>query len=116
MIPLVAPLIAACAPLGAPAAKVPDAVVLGKPYDNQNPFAKVVRGQDRQPVVYEDRYLVAFMDYSPASPGHVLVISKTSKARNLLEMKDADLIRLLHAARRIGRAEIAGLGADGFTV
>jgi diadenosine tetraphosphate (Ap4A) HIT family hydrolase/pimeloyl-ACP methyl ester carboxylesterase len=116
VIPLVAPFIAACAALGAPAAKVPDAVVLGKPYDNQNAFAKAVRGQERQPVVYEDRSLVAFMDFSPASPGHVLVISKTSKARNLLEMKDADVIRLLHAARRIGRAEIAGLGADGFTV
>jgi diadenosine tetraphosphate (Ap4A) HIT family hydrolase len=116
MIPLVAPLIAACAAMGAPAVAVPEAVVLGKPYDQQNAFAKVVRGQDRQPVVYEDKYLVAFMDYSPASPGHVLVISKTSKARNVLEMSDPDLIRLLHAARRIGRAEIAGLGADGFTI
>jgi len=116
MIPLVAPLIAACAALGTPSAKVPDAVVLGKAYDPQNAFAKAVRGQDRQPVVYEDKYLIAFMDYSPASPGHVLVISKTSRARNLLEMKDADITRLIHAARRIGRGEIAGLGADGFTV
>jgi diadenosine tetraphosphate (Ap4A) HIT family hydrolase/pimeloyl-ACP methyl ester carboxylesterase len=116
MIPLVAPLIAACAALGTPGIKVPDAVVLGQPYDTQNPFAKAVRGQDRQPVVYENKYLVAFMDYSPASPGHVLVISKTSKARNLLEMKDVDITRLIHAARRIGRAEMAGLGADGFTI
>jgi len=116
MIPLVAPFVAACAALGNPAVTVPDAVVLGKPYDPQNPFAKIVRHEARQGTVYEDKYLIAFMDYSPASPGHVLVISKTSKARNLLEMKDADLVRLLHTARRIGRAEIAGLGADGFTI
>src|SRR4051812_9302299 len=102
MIPLVVPFIAACAALGTPRVTVPDAVALGKPYDPQNPFAAIVRHQDRQAIVYEDRHLMAFMDYSAASPGHVLVISKTSKARNLLEMKDADLIRLLHAARRIG--------------
>jgi diadenosine tetraphosphate (Ap4A) HIT family hydrolase/alpha/beta superfamily hydrolase len=116
MIPLVVPFIAACAALGTPRVTVPDAVVLGKPYDPQNAFARIVRHQDTQAPVYEDRYLIAFMDYSAASPGHVLVISKTSKARNLLEMKDSDLIRLLHAARRIGRAEMAGLGADGFTI
>ncbi len=116
MIPLVAPFIAACAPWGVPPAKVPDAVVLGKAYDDQNPFAKIVRGQNRMPVVYEDHDVIAFMDYEPASPGHVLVISKTSHARNLLEMNDKDLARLMKIVRRIGRAEISGLGADGFTV
>ncbi|WP_404711643.1 alpha/beta fold hydrolase [Sphingomonas sp. MMS24-J13] len=116
MIPLVAPLIAACAPWGVPPAKVPDAVVIGKAYDEQNPFAKIVRHETRVPVVYEDRNVIAFMDYEPASPGHVLVISKTSKARNLLEVSDKDLTRLLVVARRVGRAEISGLGADGFTV
>jgi diadenosine tetraphosphate (Ap4A) HIT family hydrolase/pimeloyl-ACP methyl ester carboxylesterase len=116
MIPLVAPLIAACAPWGVPPAKVPDAVVLGKAYDDQNPFAKIVRGQNRMPVVYEDRNVIAFMDYEPATPGHVLVISKTSRARNLLEMNDKDLARLMKVVRRVGRAEISGLGADGFTV
>ena len=116
MIPIVAPLLAACAPLGAPGVRVPDAVVLGKAYDPQNPFAKVVRGEPSQPKVYEDRRVVAFMDYSPASPGHVLVISKTSRARNLLEISDKDAGRVLNVARAVGRAEISGLGADGFTI
>jgi len=116
MIPLVVPFLAACAALGTPSVTVPEAVVLGKPYDLQNPFAKFVRHEASQSTVYEDRNVLAFMDYSAASPGHVLVISKTSKARNLLEMQDSDLIRLLHVARQIGRAQIAGLGADGFTI
>jgi len=116
MIPLVVPFLAACAAMGTPPVTVPQAVVLGKPYDEQNPFAKFVRHEASQSTVYEDKYVLAFMDYSAASPGHVLVISKTSKARNLLEMQDADLIRLLHVARQIGRAQIAGLGADGFTI
>jgi diadenosine tetraphosphate (Ap4A) HIT family hydrolase/dienelactone hydrolase len=67
-------------------------------------------------VVYEDRNVIAFMDYEPASPGHVLVISKTSRARNILEMNDKDLSRLMKVARQVGRAEISGLGADGFTI
>jgi diadenosine tetraphosphate (Ap4A) HIT family hydrolase/pimeloyl-ACP methyl ester carboxylesterase len=116
VIDLVAPFLAACAPLGPPSVAVPPAVVLGRPYDAQNPFAKIIRGELGQAKVYEDRRVVAFMDYSPAAPGHVLVISKTSKARNLLEMSDNDVKRLMRVARRVGRAEIAGLGADGFTI
>jgi diadenosine tetraphosphate (Ap4A) HIT family hydrolase/pimeloyl-ACP methyl ester carboxylesterase len=46
----------------------------------------------------------------------VLVISKATKARNLLEVSDKDLARLMVVARRVGRAEMSGLGADGFTV
>jgi histidine triad (HIT) family protein len=116
MIPLVAPLIAACAPVGTPSPAVPPAVVLGRPYDPQNPFARIIRGELTQAKVYEDRRVLAFMDHAPASPGHVLVISRTSRARNLLEMKDGEVKRLLRVARRIGRAEMSGLGADGFTI
>lgn len=116
MIGIVAPLLAACAPWGVPPAKVPDAVVLGRPYDPQNPFGKIVRHEDIVPIIYEDARVIAFLDYSPASPGHVLVISKTSRARNLLDVEDRDLTRLMDVARKIGRAEISGLGADGFTI
>jgi diadenosine tetraphosphate (Ap4A) HIT family hydrolase/pimeloyl-ACP methyl ester carboxylesterase len=117
MIPLVAPLIAACEPLYPPRVATPDAVVLGKPYDPQNPFAKFVRHEGVKPtVIYEDKTVLVFLDYKPASPGHALVISKVSKARNVLEMPDAVLIHLLHVARQVGRAEISGLGADGFTI
>jgi diadenosine tetraphosphate (Ap4A) HIT family hydrolase len=116
MIPLVAPFIAACQLWGVPPAQVPPAVVFGKAYDEQNPFAKIVRHDTKVPTVYEDRNVIAFMDYEPATPGHVLIISKTSRARNVLEMNDKDLSRLMKVARRIGRAEISGLGADGFTI
>jgi diadenosine tetraphosphate (Ap4A) HIT family hydrolase len=116
MIELLAPLIAACAPVKPPSVAVPPAVVLGQPYDPRNPFARIIGGERSSPVVYEDRRILAFMDYAPASPGHVLIISKRSKARNLLEMRDSDLKPLMTLARRIGRAEISGLGADGFTI
>ncbi|WP_420140211.1 HIT family protein [Sphingomonas sp.] len=116
MIPLIAPLLAACAPVLPPAGAVPPAVAFGRPYDDRNPFARVIRGERATPVIYEDRRLLAFMDYAPASPGHVLVILKRSKARNLLEVRDGDLKVVMRLARRIGRAEVSGLGADGFTI
>ena len=116
MIALVAPLIAACAPVPSPSIAVPPAVVFGLPYDRQNPFARILRGELPVAQVYEDRRILAFMDNAPASPGHVLVILRNSHARNLIEARDGEMKRLLHVARRIGRAEMSGLGADGFTI
>lgn len=116
MIPIVAPLLAACAAWGHPPTRVPPAVEFGRAYDVQNPFAAIVRHRTVVPIVFEDRHVIAFLDHAPVSPGHVLVISKDSRARNLLEVSDRDLSRLMRVARRVGRAEIGGLGADGFTI
>lgn len=85
-------------------------------YDPNNPFAKIIRGEQTAPKVYEDADVLAFMDRAPAEPGHVLVISKTSKARNILEMSSADLAKLMAVAARVGQAQVDGLGVEGFTV
>jgi diadenosine tetraphosphate (Ap4A) HIT family hydrolase/pimeloyl-ACP methyl ester carboxylesterase len=91
-------------------------IPLKAPYDENNPFAKILRGETVVPKVYEDDQVLAFMDYAPAEPGHVLVISKTSKARNILEVSPQDLARLMAVTQRIGQAQIDGLGVDGFTI
>jgi diadenosine tetraphosphate (Ap4A) HIT family hydrolase/pimeloyl-ACP methyl ester carboxylesterase len=85
-------------------------------YDENNPFAKILRGETAVPKVYEDDQVLAFMDYAPAEPGHVLVISKTSKARNILEIAPADLSRIMAVAARVGQAQVDGLGVQGFTI
>jgi diadenosine tetraphosphate (Ap4A) HIT family hydrolase/pimeloyl-ACP methyl ester carboxylesterase len=85
-------------------------------YDDNNPFAKILRGEIVVPKVYEDDQVLAFMDYAPAEPGHVLVISKTSKARNILEIAPADLSRIMAVAARVGQAQVDGLGVQGFTI
>lgn len=89
---------------------------LSAPYDETNPFARIIRGEIGAIKVYEDDHVLAFMDYAPAEPGHVLVISKTSKARNLLEMAPQDLARLMAVVQRVGQAQVDGLGAGGFTI
>lgn len=46
------------------------------PYDPQNIFAKILRGEIPCTKVYEDDWALAFNDIAPAAPVHVLVIPK----------------------------------------
>ena len=48
------------------------------PYDDQNVFAKILRGEVPNNTVYEDEWALAFHDIAPAAPIHVLVIPKGS--------------------------------------
>ena len=48
------------------------------PYDDQNIFAKILRGEIPCDKVYEDDYVLAFNDITPQAPVHVLVIPKGS--------------------------------------
>ncbi|MDB5679388.1 histidine triad nucleotide-binding protein [Sphingomonas bacterium] len=45
-----------------------------RPYDDQNIFAKILRGEIPSKRVYEDEWAVAFHDIAPAAPIHILVI------------------------------------------
>ena len=46
------------------------------PYDKNNIFAKIIRGEIPAKKIYEDENILAFYDISKASPIHVLVIPK----------------------------------------
>lgn len=45
-------------------------------YDNQNIFAKILRGEIPCDKVYEDDHVLAFNDIAPKAPVHILVIPK----------------------------------------
>jgi histidine triad (HIT) family protein len=47
-----------------------------QPYDDQNIFARILRGEVPAKKVHEDEHALAFHDISPAAPVHVLVIPK----------------------------------------
>lgn len=44
------------------------------PYDDQNIFAKILRGEIPSKRVYEDAFAIAFHDINPLAPTHLLVI------------------------------------------
>lgn len=85
-------------------------------YDDANIFAKIVRGEIPSARIFEDDDVLAFMDAFPQSKGHCLVISKTSKARNLLEVEADVLVKVMAAVQRLTRAARKALNPDGLVV
>lgn len=85
-------------------------------YDPQNVFAKILRGEIPGVPVWEDDQVYVFMDAFPQSQGHTLVISKTSTARNILEMTADDLATVMNAVQRTARAITKALSPDGLVV
>ena len=85
-------------------------------YDLNNVFARILRAELPAAKVYEDDHVLAFMDVFPQSRGHLLVIAKGSRARNLLDVEPEDLDRLMRTAQRLARAVNAALKPDGIVV
>ena len=84
-------------------------------YDDQNIFAKILRGELPCHKVYEDDMTFAFMDISPRADGHVLVLPKAA-ARNMLDADRSDLAAMAATVQKIARAQMKAFGADGITV
>jgi histidine triad (HIT) family protein len=85
-------------------------------YDDGNIFAKILRGEAPCVKVFEDPDVLAFMDVFPQAPGHVLVIPKNSRARNLLEAEPEVVATLFQATQRLAQAVRAALKPDGLTI
>ena len=84
-------------------------------YDNQNIFAKILRGEMPAMKIYEDDKTFAFMDIMPRGDGHCLVIPK-APARNLLDADPADLAAVAATAQKLAGAAMKAFDADGVTV
>ena len=75
-------------------------------------FCKIVAGELPSQKVDEDERTVAFMDISPATRGHLLVVPR-EHVRNLLEVQPEDLQATMAAAQRLARRVSERLGAAG---
>ena len=91
-------------------------MTLQAPYDPDNIFARILKGQIPSVKVWEDDDVLVFMDVFPQSEGHVLVVSKTSTARNLLEIEPEVLAKVMEATRRTARAVEKALRPEGFQI
>lgn len=85
-------------------------------YDPDNIFAKILRGEIPSVKVWEDDDVLVFMDVFPQSEGHTLIISKTSTARNLLEMEPEVLAKVAAATQRTAKAIEKALKPEGFQI
>lgn len=84
-------------------------------YDNENIFAKIIRGEIPCHKVYEDDLAVAFMDVMPQSNGHTLVVPK-APSRNLLDVAPETLSAIAPLLQRVARAAKKAFAADGISV
>ncbi|MDI6623933.1 MAG: HIT family protein [Brevundimonas sp.] len=91
-------------------------MTLHAPYDPDNIFARILRGEIPAVKVWEDDHVLAFMDVFPQSEGHVLIVSKTSTARTLLDIEPEVLARLAAATQRTARAVVKALRPEGFKI
>src|SRR4029079_4827699 len=85
-------------------------------YDDNNLFAKILRGEVPAVKVYEDADVLAFMDIFPQARGHLLVLPKNVKARNFLELPEERVASLMTAVHRLTKAAVKVLNPDGITV
>ena len=71
-------------------------------------FCKIVAGELPAQIIAEDERTISFMDISPATRGHALVIPR-NHYRDLWEIDPEDLAAVAHGAQRVRDR----LGADG---
>jgi diadenosine tetraphosphate (Ap4A) HIT family hydrolase len=88
-----------------------------QPYDDNNIFARILRGEIPSRKVYEDEHVLAFHDINPLAPTHILVIPKgpyVSWDDFSAEASDAEMAGFVRAIGKIAREE--GLVESGYRV
>ena len=84
-------------------------------YDEQNIFARILRGELPASKVYEDGDVLVIMDVMPQGKGHTLVIPK-APSRNMLDIGADDLRNTILAVQRVARAVQKAFDAPGVLV
>lgn len=82
------------------------------PYDNNNIFARILRGELPKVAVYEDDLTLALMDIMPSVEGHTLVITK-EQAEGILDLSPDGAAALIRTTQKVARAVKKGLNASG---
>ncbi len=85
------------------------------PYDDQNIFARILRGEIPCRKVFEDAHVLAFHDINPQAPAHILVIPRgayCSWADFSAQASDAEIGGFVRAVGQIARE--LGYEADGY--
>lgn len=84
-------------------------------YDNDNIFAKILRGEMPSFKIYEDDNTFVFMDIMPRGKGHSLVIPK-APCRNMLDATPQTIAFVHQTVQKVSQTAMAAFGADGITI
>jgi histidine triad (HIT) family protein len=86
-----------------------------KPYDPNNIFARILRGELPCSKIYEDAHALAFHDINPQAPVHILVIPKgayVSWDDFSMRANDTEIVGFIRAIGLVAREQ--GLVAPGY--
>src|SRR3989338_5273816 len=78
-------------------------------------FCKIISGELPSHKVYEDEFILAFLDVNPVNPGHTLVVPKKHVA-NFEEADEEILSRMIKIAKKIGASLKKNLGVAGYNL
>src|ERR1700733_2841388 len=85
------------------------------PYNEQNIFARILRGEIPSRKVYEDEFALAFQDINPQAPIHVLIIPKGAYCSFADFSATAGAEEIVGFIRAVGKvAKDLGLEAPGY--
>lgn len=84
-------------------------------YDDQNIFARILRGELPAIKVYEDDQVLAFMDIMPQAEGHTLVIPKTP-AVTLLDLAPEAAAYTIQIVQKVAQAMEKALNVPGIVL
>ncbi|MDN5249467.1 HIT domain-containing protein [Bartonella sp. TP] len=84
-------------------------------YDENNIFAKILRGELDSIKFYEDQQALGIMDIMPESNGHCLILPK-AKARNILDVSPEVLRTIILLIQKTSRACMKTFKADGISI
>jgi len=84
-------------------------------YDNNNIFAKILRGALPCNKVYEAEHTLAFMDIMPQADGHTLVITK-EPAETILDLSPAAAAAWIHTVQKVSAAVKTAMSVEGFVL
>ena len=84
-------------------------------YDENNIFAKVLRGEIPCHKLYEDADTLAFLDIMPRTEGHALVVTK-EKARDLFDIRPEALAKLMAVVQKLAPKIKDAVGAEGVLI
>ncbi len=84
-------------------------------YDDNNIFAKILRGEMPTHKVFEDEQTLAFLDIMPRTKGHTLVIPK-KPAINMADIDPDNLCVLIRCVHKLAPMVRKAMGADGFVI
>ena len=85
------------------------------PYDPQNVFARILRGELPCVRLFEDEYTLAFMDLMPQTEGHALVITR-EPAETLFDLSPEGAAACMRTTQHVAAAVKRALDPPGIMI